>query len=65
MTACCLCHRSTDYGMTFTNDSYKLNDSSAVISWYYVSPYDQYVSSRSRLLTRFLACSDIFFRVLV
>ena len=39
-----LCSRSTDYGVTFTNDSYKFNDSSAVISWYYVSPFDQYVS---------------------
>jgi hypothetical protein len=35
--------RSTDYGVTFTNDSYKFNDSSAVISWYYVSPFDQYL----------------------
>ena len=37
--------RSTDYGKTFSNDTYKLNDSNVVINWYFVSPMDNNVSS--------------------
>ena len=47
LLCCVYMYRSTDYGRTFTNDTYKLNDPSVVISWYYVSPFDQYVSPQN------------------
>ena len=49
--------------MTFTNDSYKFNDSSAVISWYYVSPFDQYVSIIHNIVER--SDVDVTFRLLL
>lgn len=38
----CLC-RSADYGHTFVNETYKFPDS-AVVEWYYISPFSEYVS---------------------
>ena len=39
-----LCHRSTDYGRTFVNETDKF-DRDTVLEWQYISPKQNYVSA--------------------